>query len=84
MNSLAIGSLPGDGRWRTLAALVGGDLGPRLLPMGSLAGLLWIEMLHRMGIEIRTPQFIRIGFFVTVPALVTSLVTLWLETLIAP
>jgi arsenical pump membrane protein len=80
LNALALHSLDGDHRWRTLAALVGGDLGPRLLPMGSLAGLLWIEMMRRLGVDIRTWTFVRTGFLVTIPALVLSLVVLWLET----
>ncbi len=81
LNALAIGSLDdGDRRWRTLAALVGGDLGPRFLPMGSLAGLLWLEMMRRLGVEIRTWQFVRTGVLVTVPALVVSLLVLWIET----
>jgi arsenical pump membrane protein len=79
LNALAIRALPGDQGWRTLAALVGGDLGPRLLPIGSLAGLLWLEMARRLGIEIRAWTFIRLGFFVTVPAIVMSLLVLWLE-----
>ncbi|WP_394845002.1 hypothetical protein LZC95_49120 [Pendulispora brunnea] len=79
LNALAIGELPGDKTWRTLAALVGGDLGPRFLPMGSLAGLLWIEMLHRLGVEIRTTDFVRTGVLVTVPTLIVSLGLLWLE-----
>jgi arsenical pump membrane protein len=84
LNALALRSLGGNTEWRTLAALVGGDLGPRFLPMGSLAGLLWIEMARRLGIEIRTWDFVRTGFLVTIPALVVSLGVLWLETLILP
>jgi arsenical pump membrane protein len=89
LNALALRSLDSghsslDTQWRTLAALVGGDLGPRLLPMGSLAGLLWLEMGRRLGVEIRTSDFVRTGFLVTIPALSVSLAVLWLETLILP
>jgi arsenical pump membrane protein len=79
LNALAIGSLDGDNRFRTLAALVGGDLGPRLLPIGSLAGLLWLEMTRRLGVEIRALQFVRVGALVTLPTLAVSLAVLWLE-----
>ena len=61
-----------------LAALVGGDLGPRLLPMGSLAGLLWIESLRRHGVAIGLATFVRVGALLTVPTLAVSLVVLWL------
>jgi arsenical pump membrane protein len=60
------------------AALVGGDLGPRLLPMGSLAGLLWLHALRRRSVEIGLGTFIRVGAIVTVPSLVVSLLVLWL------
>ncbi|MCW5832262.1 MAG: hypothetical protein KIS78_07425 [Labilithrix sp.] len=84
LNALAMRSIEGDNRWLTLAALVGGDLGPRLLPMGSLAGLLWIEMTRRLNVEIKTWDFVRTGFFVTMPALAVSLAVLWLETFLLP
>lgn len=84
LNALAMRSINGDPRWRTLAALIGGDLGPRFMPMGSLAGLLWLEMLRRLGVEIRTWQFVKIGVIVTVPTLLVSLALLYLETLFMP
>jgi arsenical pump membrane protein len=82
LNALAVTALPGDATWRTLAALIGGDLGPRLLPMGSLAGLLWMDVTRRMGVEISARQFIRVGAMVAVPSLAASLATLWLERLL--
>jgi arsenical pump membrane protein len=61
-----------------LAALVGGDLGPRLLPIGSLAGLLWIHALRRQDVDIPLALFVRVGIVVTVPSLAASLAMLWL------
>jgi hypothetical protein len=53
-----------------------GDLGPRLLPMGSLAALLWLDLLRRHGVHISTSKFILVGFPVTVPSLALSLLLL--------
>ena len=60
------------------AALIGGDLGPRLLPVGSLAALLWYDCLRRHGVPIRLATFIRVGACLTAPTLAVSLFTLWL------
>jgi arsenical pump membrane protein len=62
------------------AALVGGDLGPRLLPIGSLAGLLWLHALRRRDVTVTLSQFVRVGLIVTIPSLAASLATLWLVT----
>lgn len=56
-----------------MAALVGGDLGPRLLPMGSLAGLLWIELLRRRAVVISLRAFVGIGLVLTIPTLAVAL-----------
>jgi arsenical pump membrane protein len=61
-----------------LAALVGGDIGPRLLPIGSLAGLLWMDLLRRAGVEIGVLRFIRVGTLVLLPTLAASLALLWI------
>jgi arsenical pump membrane protein len=60
------------------AALVGGDLGPRLLPIGSLAGLLWLHALRRRGVEVGVGTFMRVGLVVTIPSLAVSVLVLWL------
>jgi arsenical pump membrane protein len=62
------------------AALVGGDLGPRLLPIGSLAGLLWLHALRRRDVTVSLSQFARVGLYVTIPSLAASLGMLWLVT----
>lgn len=75
INMMALAETSAETR-SVLAALIGGDLGPRLLPMGSLAGLLWLEMLRRHGIEISLRQFVKVGVIVTLPTLGMSLALL--------
>lgn len=76
VNLLALEATPHAGHREILAALIGGDLGPRLLPIGSLAGLLWLESCRRLGVEISLRQFVRVGFAVTIPTLAVSLLIL--------
>ena len=73
MGLLNMMALRGSGHGAVLAALVGGDLGPRLFPMGSLAGLLWLEMLRRAGVEVSVRRFVLVGVVATVPALAICL-----------
>lgn len=74
MMALDLGTQPEP--LRAFAALIGGDLGPRLLPMGSLAGLLWLEMLRRQRIRIGLAHFAWVGALVTIPTLTISLLLL--------
>ena len=76
LNMMAMGSRGGS--VPLLAALIGGDIGPRLLPIGSLAGLLWMDLLRRRGVEIGIGRFIKLGTLVLVPTLALSLLMLWL------
>ncbi len=76
LNMLALGA---HGQSRTLlAALAGGDIGPRLLPIGSLAGLLWMNLLRRAGVRITLGRFVRLGTLVLLPTLTVSLLLLML------
>ena len=75
LNMMAIGA--NENPKLLLAALVGGDIGPRLLPIGSLAGLLWIDLLRRSGIRVGVGQFLCLGTIVLIPTIVLSLLMLW-------
>ncbi len=76
LNMMALGQHGGSRP--LLAALIGGDIGPRLLPIGSLAGLLWMDVLRRSAVEISIGKFIRLGTLVLLPTLSLSLTLLWL------
>jgi arsenical pump membrane protein len=76
LNMLAIGHGPHPHTPSLLAALVGGDIGPRLLPIGSLAGMLWMDLLRRAGVPIRVRDFVRVGTLVLLPTLAVSIALL--------
>src|SRR5581483_2628835 len=79
LNMMALEAVPHAGWRETLAALIGGDLGPRLLPMGSLAGLIWLESLRRLRVVVSLGAFLRIGALVALPALAAALAVLLAE-----
>jgi arsenical pump membrane protein len=51
LNLLALESSPISREIHYLVALAGGDIGPRLLPSGSLAGLLWLAACRRAEVQ---------------------------------
>ena len=80
LNLLAIDPSPAGDHQPILAALVGGDLGPRLLPTGSLAGVLLYATLRRLEVRLPLRRFCAVGVLVTIPTLAVSLIVLALTT----
>jgi arsenical pump membrane protein len=80
LNMMALQGSPGSSRAPLLAALIGGDLGPRLLPMGSLAGLLWLETLRRHDHHVSVARFAAMGAAVLLPSLAATLAVLGFES----
>jgi arsenical pump membrane protein len=77
LNAFALDGAPDPHRAHAFAALIGGDLGPRLLPVGSLASLLWYDLLRRHGVVVPMSTFLRVGIALTTPTLAVSLIVLW-------
>jgi arsenical pump membrane protein len=64
---------PGPGRELADALAVGVNLGPNAAVSGSLATILWMGILRRHGVAVEARDFLRIGLWVTPPALLAAL-----------
>lgn len=68
-----LGDGPGPELW---AVLVGVNMGPVVLVTGSLASLLWLDAVHRLGITVHARDFTRVGLRVGLPAALAGAATL--------
>ncbi len=78
LNLLALKSSVFSDELHYLVALAGGDIGPRLLPSGSLAGLLWLAACRRANVRVPLRWFVLVGAVTLIPALSLSVAVLLL------
>ncbi len=66
-----------------LANVIGSDMGALLLPMGTLATLMWMHIIRKGGIKLRWWEFIKVTFIVIPPATIFTLILLyyWIQFL---
>ncbi|MBE9127852.1 arsenical efflux pump membrane protein ArsB, partial [Coleofasciculus sp. LEGE 07081] len=67
------------------ATIIGCNMGAKLMPLGSLSTLLWLNALAGKGLPIRWSHYVRLSSILTLPVLFLSLLSLavWLPWLIA-
>ena len=61
------------------ATLIGTNIGPSIIPIGSLATMLWLAIVRKRGVAIGTASYIRIGLIVTPLMLVAATAALWID-----
>jgi arsenical pump membrane protein len=77
VSSLAIEQVDGPA-YMPFASLLGTSVGAKLSPIGSLATLLWIQLLRHGGISVSWREYTKYGLLFTFPILLLALFGLWL------
>ena len=60
------------------ATIIGSNIGAFLTPIGALAGIMWMSILKKQGIDMSFLDFTKYGFIIGVPTILSSLLVLML------
>ncbi|SDW66860.1 arsenite efflux membrane protein ArsB [Marininema mesophilum] len=60
-----------------LANVIGSDMGSLLLPIGTLATLMWMHIINRENVKITWWQYVKVTFIVIPPATLFTLIILY-------
>jgi arsenical pump membrane protein len=73
---MALGLLPAGDGTLALAALVGANIGEKLTPIGSLATLLWLDLLRRHHVTVSWGRYVTLAALPTITATLAALALL--------
>ena len=59
--------------------IIGNNLGPHFFPLGSLAILMWLEIMRRKGVSISIKEYLKIGATLSAVQVAVASIVLWLE-----
>ena len=59
--------------------IIGNNLGPHFFPLGSLAILMWLEIMRRRGVDISLKEYLKVGATLSVMQVAIAAVVLWAE-----
>ena len=59
--------------------IIGNNLGPHFFPLGSLAIVMWLEMMRRKGINISLKQYLKVGAVLSIAQVAIASALLWAE-----
>ncbi len=64
--------LPAHPSWSAWAVLLGANVAPLALPSGTLASLLWLETVHRLGVSFSEREYLALAWKVALPSLIAA------------
>jgi arsenical pump membrane protein len=59
--------------------IIGNNLGPHFFPLGSLAILMWLEIMRRRGVDISIKEYLKVGSILSVAQVAIAAAVLWAE-----
>jgi arsenical pump membrane protein len=59
--------------------VIGNNLGPHFFPLGSLAILMWMEMMRRRGVNLSLKEYLRVGAVLSIAQVIIASAVLWAE-----
>ena len=59
--------------------IIGNNLGPHFFPLGSLAIVMWLEMMRRKGVNISLKEYFKVGAVLSIAQVAIASAVLWAE-----
>ncbi len=59
--------------------IIGNNLGPHFFPLGSLAILMWLEIMRRRGVDLSIKEYIKVGAVLSIAQVAIASLVLWIE-----